>query len=142
VKKRRRASVVCEADGQLLLVRLRDPVSGVIALYPPGGGVEPGEAPSQTARRETLEETGLEVDVDATSEMVTTYPFRWAGVDYDITTHWFRARLVGAFAEPPTVADAPYHLGALWLPTREARGAMAVHPAIASAVVQMLASPA
>ena len=29
----------------------------------PGGGSEPGEAPDETARRELLEETGLEVDV-------------------------------------------------------------------------------
>lgn len=129
---------MCEADGQLLVVRLRDPVSGVEAIYPPGGGVEAGESPAETARRETLEETGIEVRVDAASELVTTYPFCWAGVDRIITTHWFRATLASAFGPPPTVADAPYNLGALWLPIRDALAAMAIHPAIASAVERML----
>lgn len=129
---------MCEAEGQLLVVRLRDPVSGVEAIYPPGGGVEPGEAPVETARRETLEETGLEVRVDAGSEIVTSYPFCWAAVDYDVTTYWYRAALVSAFGPPPPVIDASYHLGAFWLPVHEALEAMAIHPAIASAVERML----
>ena len=58
---------------------LRDPVSGVTAFFPPGGGVEPGESPAETARRETLEEAGLRVRVDPAAELVVTYPFRWAG---------------------------------------------------------------
>lgn len=138
MKKRLRASVVCEAEGQLLVVRLRDPVSGVEALYPPGGGIEPGEPPAETGRRETLEETGIDVAVDAASEFVSRYPFRWAGVDYDVTTHWFRAAIVNAFAPPPVVVDAAYNLGALWVPVREALDAMAIHPSIAAAVGRML----
>lgn len=33
----------------------------------PGGGVEPGELPTEAAIRETLEETGLEVGIDRLS---------------------------------------------------------------------------
>ncbi|HIK32328.1 MAG TPA: NUDIX domain-containing protein [Oscillatoriales cyanobacterium M59_W2019_021] len=33
----------------------------------PGGGVEPGELPTEAAIRETLEETGLEVEIDRLS---------------------------------------------------------------------------
>jgi 8-oxo-dGTP pyrophosphatase MutT (NUDIX family) len=141
-KRRTRASVVCEAEGHLLVVRLRDPVSGVDALFPPGGGVEPGEAPAGTARRETLEETGLRVHVDPRATIVERYPFRWAGVDYDVTTHFFAALLEDAFSLTlPRVSDAPYNLGAAWMPADEAMHAMSVHPSIASAVgrVRLLA---
>jgi 8-oxo-dGTP pyrophosphatase MutT (NUDIX family) len=137
--KRLRASVVCEAEGQLLLVRLRDPVTGEEALYPPGGGVEAGETPEQAARREALEETGLQVHVDPSMEVVDTYPFRWAAVDYDVTTHYFAASLEGAFdATLPTVVDAPYNLGASWMPVSDALEAMSVHPGIARACARVL----
>ncbi|MBX3185825.1 MAG: hemerythrin domain-containing protein [Labilithrix sp.] len=136
---RRRASVVCEAEGRLLLVRLRDPVSGVEALYPPGGAIEPNEAPAETARRETLEETGVKVVVDAATELVDRYPFCWAGVDYDVTTHYFAATLDEPFTTAlPQVVDASYNLGALWLASSEALEALAVHPAIASSVARVL----
>jgi len=137
--KRLRASAVCEAEGHLLVVRLRDPSSGVEAVYPPGGGVEPGEVPAETARRETLEETGIRVRIHPHLELVETYPFVWAGVDYEVTTHYFAASVVGAFDRTiAPVIDADYNLGAAWLPTEEALEAMAVHPDIASAVSRVL----
>ena len=138
MKQRLRASAVCEADGRLLLVRLRDPVSGVEALYPPGGGVEPNEPPEETARRETLEETGVRVRVDPSIALLDRYPFTWAGVDYDVTTHYFAATPEEPPAELAKVIDADYNLGALWVPTSEALEAVAVHPAIASAVAHVL----
>ncbi len=138
MKQRLRASAVCEADGRLLLVRLRDPVSGLEALYPPGGGVEPNEPPEETARRETLEETGVRVRVDPSIVLVDRYPFTWAGVDYDVTTHYFAAKPEEPPAELATVNDADYNLGALWAPTSEALDALDVHPAIASAVAHVL----
>lgn len=137
--ERVRASVVCEAEDRLLLVRLRDPVTGAAALYPPGGGVEPGEAPAETARREALEETGVRVRVDPALALVARYPFRWAAVDYDCVTHFFFATPEEApAAELPRVVDVDFNLGALWLPTREALEALAVHPAIAAAVAEVL----
>lgn len=138
MKQRLRASAVCEAGGRLLLVRLRDPVTGVEALYPPGGGVEPDEAPEETARRETLEETGVRVRVDPEIVFVDRYPFTWAGVDYDVTTHYFAATPEEPPAELVKVVDADYNLGAVWVPTKEALDAMAIHPAIASAVDRVL----
>jgi len=137
--KRLRASAVCHAEGHLLVVRLRDPVTRVVALYPPGGAVEPGESPSETARRETREETGLDVRVMADVTLVETYPFRWAGVNREITTHYFAAALESAFSLAlPRVVDASYNLGAAWVPLDEALEAMSVNPVIASATARVL----
>src|SRR5690606_29243378 len=62
--RRLRASTVCVNDSALLCVRLRDPSSGVVRLFVPGGAVDAGETPAQAAARETHEETGYAVEVD------------------------------------------------------------------------------
>lgn len=122
-----------------MLVRLRDPVTGKVDLYPPGGGVDPGESPAETARRETLEETGVRVRVAPSIVVVLRYPFLWGGVDYDCTTHFFAAVPESPpEAELPSVVDADYNLGALWLPTAEALEALDVHPPIADAARAVL----
>jgi 8-oxo-dGTP pyrophosphatase MutT (NUDIX family) len=132
-----RASLVCQAEGKLLLVRLRDPESGVEGMYPPGGAVEADETPAQAAERETLEETGIAAKATPGVELVRHYPFRWGGVSYDVTTHYFAATLAKAAALAP-VADAAYNLGAVWLPLEEAMEALALHPVIAGAVARVL----
>ena len=140
MKPRLRASAVCEADGRLLLVRLRDPVTGFEALYPPGGGVESGERPEETARRETLEETGLHVQIHPELAIVDRYPFTWAGVEYDVTTHYLYATLQDSFAEFPKVVDATYNLGPIWVATEEALEPSRMPPDIATAVKRLLQS--
>lgn len=137
MKPRQRASAVCLAEGRLLLVRMRDPVTRVELLFPPGGGIEPGEAPDATARRETLEETGLRVRVDRTSVVTVRYPYPWAGETFDVTTHYFRATLDEPFREVlPPVRDADYNLGAVWVPEADAFARMA--PVVADAVREVL----
>jgi 8-oxo-dGTP pyrophosphatase MutT (NUDIX family) len=123
----------------MLVVRLRDPLTGFVGLYPPGGGVEPNEPPAETARRETREETGLDVEVDPAVAVVRRYPFTWGGVDFDVTTHFFGARLPEA-RPLPEVVDADYNLGASWVPVEEALRVLGVHPPIDSAVRAVLAS--
>jgi 8-oxo-dGTP pyrophosphatase MutT (NUDIX family) len=121
----------------VLLVRMKDPVSKVELLFPPGGGIEPGEAPEQAAQRETLEETGLRVRVDPSVCVTVRYPYPWAGVAYDVTTHYFAAALDEPFrVSIPTVADADYNLGAVWVPEAEAARFMA--PVIADAVARVI----
>ncbi|MDB4940832.1 MAG: cytosine deaminase [Labilithrix sp.] len=136
---RTRASALVVHEGNLLLVRLRDPVSNVEALYPPGGAIEVGETPAEAAGRETLEETGLRVVVDASSELVDVYPFVWAGTHVAVTTHYFAARLAaGERSALRPVEDAAYNLGASWVPLAEAAAALAVHPVIAAACSRVL----
>jgi 8-oxo-dGTP diphosphatase len=48
--------------GRVLLVRRRVPEGALVWQFP-GGEVEPGQSPEQAAVRETLEETGLKVEV-------------------------------------------------------------------------------
>jgi ADP-ribose pyrophosphatase YjhB (NUDIX family) len=103
------------------------------AMFPPGGAIEAGETPSAAAMRETLEETGLRTRIDETTARVETYPYRWSGTDYDVTTHFFEAELDEPFdSELPKVMDAPYNVGASWMPVRDALEAM---PAIIAAPV-------
>ena len=138
MKRRLRASVVCEAEGHVLLVRLRDPVTRIATWFPPGGGIEDGETPEETARRETLEETGLRVRIEPGS-FAQDYEFTWAAVDYAITTHWFRATLLDAFVRTiPPVVDAEYNLGAAWLPIDDALHELATHPDICTAMRRIL----
>lgn len=141
-RQRLRSSVVCQERGNLLVVRLRDPVSHVEALYPPGGGIEPNEAPEETARREALEETGLRVAVQADMKTVESYPFTWGANDYDVTTHYFAARLEDPASFDhviPPVTDADYNLGPSWVPANDALDAMtSIHPSIGFPVAKIL----
>ncbi len=101
--------------GQLLLVRLRDPVSGVEALYPPGGAVEPNETPEEAARRETLEEPACTCASIPRSCSWTGIPSpgrAWTTASPPITSLRGRNRRRG---DLPTVIDADYNLGAVCL---------------------------
>lgn len=113
---RRRASVVCVDKGDLLCVRLRDPVSRIARLFAPGGQVEAPETTAEAAARETREETGLDVAVDASSELTARYRYEWAGMDVDCETHFFRAQLRSERSSPALVRDANYNEGVVWLP--------------------------
>ncbi len=72
------AVVYAERDGQILLLkRAGGALSGQWFL--PGGAVEPGELPEDAARRELIEESGL--DIDGELELVGAYPIWVYGGD-------------------------------------------------------------
>jgi 8-oxo-dGTP pyrophosphatase MutT (NUDIX family) len=52
-------AVLLTPDREVLLIRIREPGTGWTAWITPGGGVEDGESPEDTLRREMHEETGL-----------------------------------------------------------------------------------
>jgi tRNA(adenine34) deaminase len=139
MRPRLRASVVCVARDALLAVRLEDPASRVVRDFLPGGAIEPGETPGAAAVRETLEETGYAVVLVPGAAVTSRYPFRWNGVDYDCTTHFFGARLVEAAALPAPVDDASYHRGVVWIPRDEVRARLDFHVDIWRAVESLLA---
>lgn len=133
---RLRASTVCVHDGKLLTVRLRDVVSGVERLFPPGGAVDAGETPAEAAVRETREETGYEVRLTG-AERVFHYPFQWAGKWYDCTTHFFRAELVDPAAEPAEAERDDMHQGVVWVPLPDVRESLAYDAYIRQAVLEL-----
>lgn len=66
VRSRRAVRVIVTDGSHVLMLQDSDPgVPGVRWWITPGGGVDPGERPRQTAVRELAEETGLRVEPDA-----------------------------------------------------------------------------
>ena len=70
--------VITSSDGKILMGR-KDPTKG--GVYPdtwhiPGGGIDDGESLENAAKREALEEVGL----DLSSEKITLLPFVGHGV--------------------------------------------------------------
>jgi len=135
-RRRVRASSLCVENGNLLLVRLLEPETQTILAFPPGGEVEPGELPEAAAARETLEETGYQVEIERQSEEVTRYPFRWDGREYDCTTHFFLARKT--LHDPQKVTDPEHALGNLWLPLTAIREAFQFHPILQRTILSLL----
>ncbi len=120
----------------MLCVELRDPTTRKCMWSLPGGEIEAGETPDQTAVRETLEETGHAVEVDPASRLVSQYFIRWDARTYDCTNHWFLARPVHPHAA--AVDDADYLLGSAWIPVERIRELLAWHPHIQQTVLGMI----
>lgn len=91
-----------DGAGHVLLLRWRDPVSGVVFWEPPGGGVDPGETPLDAARRELTEETGLPGEAVLDRWVPVPRDYHWCGVHYVKVEPFYLAR----FGARPPVAPA------------------------------------
>ncbi len=130
--QRRRASIIVVHDSKVLGFHAEDPCSKRMYFFLPGGMVEEGENPVQTAQRETLEETGYSVEVIAEIHLLRRYDFLWSGRVNDCETHFFAGRLVSE--TPLPVNDASYHRGVGWVPVSEIGSVFSYHPDIRQAV--------
>lgn len=140
-KPRIRASAICVNGQKLLTVLARDPVSRKQMLMLPGGEIEANETPVQAAVRETREEAGHEILARAQEVLVLRYDFKWAGVIYDCTTHFFPA-ILRTVAIPPAFESeqSDYLEGPLWIPIADVPRAFAYHTVIFQAVQAILST--
>ena len=83
-----------EGDGVEMALAARRTRRGDLAWGLAKGAVEPGESEEQAAVREVLEETGLEVDVEADLGDIR-YFYVWEGARVRKRVHFFLMRMTG-----------------------------------------------
>ena len=89
--------LLLDRDDRVLLLRGSDPDDPAAGQwwFTPGGGLEPGESPEQGARRELLEETGLDLAQLGAPVWVRTAEFTFLGQSYRQAETFFLARVDG-----------------------------------------------
>lgn len=133
-------ATVIEVDGRYLLVEERDKFSGQMVFNQPAGHLEPAETLPEAALRETLEETGWEIELvgvlgvalyTASANNITYFRTTFLGkpkreiqgatLDADIhATHWLdydevRAR-AGRMRSEMVLADIDRHRSGILYP--------------------------
>ncbi|MCY1137534.1 NUDIX domain-containing protein [Actinoplanes sp. Pm04-4] len=112
--------VICfDADGRVLLMNWRDPHDGSRLWEPPGGGIEEGESPLETARRELAEETGLDPSRVGETYIDVHRASQWKGRLYTGNEQFFAARYDTARPALSAAGLMPYEaeelLGHAWI---------------------------
>jgi len=94
------AGVLIEQDGKVLLVRrVNEPQQGLWSF--PAGFIDAYEDPAEGARRECLEETGLEVEITGLVDVIGGREHKH-GADIVIV---YRAEITGGLLQPGDDAD-------------------------------------
>ena len=101
--------VICfDAEGRILLLHWADPTDGHRLWEPPGGGIDPGETPLEAARRELVEETGLDPGRIRPASIDVHREFVWKGRLFAGPEQFFAAFF--GTSRPPVVREGllPY----------------------------------
>jgi len=109
VRHRPAARIVCvDAEHRILLLKWRDPSDGTLLWEPPGGGIEPGETPYDTACRELFEETGLPAESVSRRSVDVERDVWWNGQHFMGPEPFFLARVTDTAVAPQgLVEDEP-----------------------------------
>ncbi|MFI5910239.1 NUDIX hydrolase [Dactylosporangium sp. NPDC051541] len=108
------ARIVClDAAQRVLLLHWRDPGDGTWLWEPPGGGIDPGETPFDTARRELTEETGLDPAAVLDRHVVVERDMYWNRQHKVGPEQFFLARLDGDRPPLGQTALLPDEVGSL-----------------------------
>jgi 8-oxo-dGTP pyrophosphatase MutT (NUDIX family) len=107
------AVVYVERGEEILLLQRAEGSALAGQWFLPGGMVEPGELPEDGARRELLEEAGVEIDGEL--ELVGAYPMFVYGTDT------LQLSYRGRLADGGEVAVSHEHDGARWVDPRDMR---------------------
>ena len=93
------AAIIFDTQGRVLLVKENYISPGSVAprWSLPGGAVEPGETPQEAAIRETLEETGLTVNID---HLIGSYT-----LDTGFTAYAFRCHILAGTPSVPATGE-------------------------------------
>ncbi len=120
IRRAVRAVVLDPAD-RVLLVRFEFPQ--VVVWAAPGGGLEPGEQPHDTLRRELIEETGLADPEIGPVIWTRTHVFPFLDGSYDGQAESFYLVRTGAFEPRPAMSwedlGGEYVTDVRWWPHRE-----------------------
>nr|BFD58098.1 hypothetical protein CKG001_02050 [Bdellovibrio sp. CKG001] len=135
---RERSSVVVLHKNQVLGFHAVDPTSEVPYFFLPGGAIEEGETPAESAARECLEETGYRVRILEETAFERKYDFPWDGKVHACKTTFFVGVLDQEWVAPTQVEDASYHRGVEWIDAKTASTAFAYSKDILWAVQKLL----
>ena len=97
------SAAIFRGEAVLLIVRAKGALKGLWSL--PGGHIEPGETARAAAQREVLEETGVEVEIDA---LVDVHDVILRNAEGALSAHYLIAVFCGRWrrGEPNASSDA------------------------------------
>ncbi|MGZ3769232.1 MAG: tRNA adenosine(34) deaminase TadA [Bdellovibrio sp.] len=137
-KYRYRSSVIVFHMNKILGFHAEDPVSKSPYFFLPGGQIEEGETPAESAARECLEETGYKVRVLEETAFERKYDFFWNGKLNPCKTTFYLGILDEEWNPPQEVHDASYNYGADWVDIKKIPQVFSYHKDILWAVQKLL----
>jgi 8-oxo-dGTP pyrophosphatase MutT (NUDIX family) len=136
---RYRSTVICLHANKILGFHAEDPTSGTAYFFLPGGKIEAGETPRESALREAIEETGYDVILTEGFEEERVYPFLWNGQMYLSRTVFFAGTLRNSSKNPQKIIDDDtYHRGVAWIDLKDVQKSLAYQPEILAATEQAI----